>query len=230
MKRNIILLCAFLLLCSCSRSLVYSPAVSLPFRPLSENQINLQGSAELLPESRPSQTEDALTPGISGQLTYGFSDRLAIGVRAWADTRSWDSHLRTGYSLQAQYRWQRDPKRHVYFIPRVGMALDGSWIQGFGLSSSLIWKHQTSGKLSYYFGFGAAFGHTAFSAPDIRLTSDRSPMGFAALAHLGVQWAFAEKAYLNLEANPIGLLNTYDRESWLLLSPQLTIGYTFGPH
>jgi len=83
------------------------------------------------------------------------------------------------------------------------MALAGSWIEGFGLSSSLIWKHQTSGKLSYYLGFGAAFGHTAFRSPDVRLTIDRSPMGFAGLAHLGVQWAFAKKAYLSacLEAS-----------------------------
>jgi len=111
-----------------------------------------------------------------------------------------------------------------------GSALQtGICIQGFGLSNSLIWKYQASGKLNYYFGFGAAFGHTAFRAPDVRLTNDRPPMGFAGLAHLGLQWAFAKKAYLNLEANPIFLLNTYDQENWLLLSPQLSIGYTLGP-
>ncbi|MCI4646886.1 hypothetical protein [Phaeodactylibacter sp.] len=230
MKTYTICLLSVFVLQSCSRSLVYSPAVSLPFRPLSENQIDLQGSAELLPETRPSHSEGLAAPGISGQLTYGFSDRLAIGLRGWAATRNWNSNLRTGYSLHAQYRWQRAPNQSLYLIPRVGMALNGNWIEGLGLSHSIIWKHQPLEKLSYYFGFGAAFGHTAFNGQDIRITVNRSPMGFAGLAHLGIQWAFAEKAYLNLEANPILFFNAYDQENGLLLSPQLSIGYTLGPH
>ncbi len=230
MKTNTFTLLSICLLCSCSHSLVYSPAISLPVRPLLENQIDLQGSAELLPETRPSREEGTAAPGVAAQLTYGFSDRLAIGVRGWADTRNWSSNLRTGYSLHAQYRWERSANRYLYLVPRVGMVLDGSWIQGFGLSSSLLWQHHPSKNLSYYSGFGAAFGHAAFRTPDLRLTEDGAPMGFAGLAHLGAQWAFAKKAYLNLEANPIFLLNTYDQENWLLLSPQLSIGYTFGKH
>ena len=230
MKTNTILLALFFLLSSCSSSLVYSPALSLPTQPLSENQIDLQGGAELLPEARPSQYSGWAVPGISGRLAYGFSDRLAIGLRAWGDMSDWDPSTRSGFSLNAQYHWERAPGRYLYLLPRAGIALSGSWIQGYGLSNSLVWQRKRSEKLAYYFGAGIAFGHAATIRFSGNNGDNRQPIGFAGLVHLGLQWAFAKKAYLNLEANPIFLVNTYDQEQWLLLSPQLSIGYTLGPH
>lgn len=40
------------MLCGCSKNTVYSPSLSLSNKPLKENELDLQGGIELLPEAR----------------------------------------------------------------------------------------------------------------------------------------------------------------------------------
>lgn len=226
-RAQYLLIFLVILLASCSKSLLYSPSVNLTATSLKEKQIDLQGGIEMLPEARP----DALggnptTIGAHTQITYGFSDRFNLGIKAWADLEGRENSLRSGYSLNGQFIKELTPQTRLIILPRIGIALDGSSIEGYGVSTSAIYQQTWSDKLSWYGGAGALWGFRYLEKDRNAMGVEKLPMGIAAIGHLGLGWQIAPSFRLNAEVNPIYQLNTFEDKSHILVSPTLGIGYT----
>lgn len=208
-------------LVSCSRSLVYSPSVNLPVRPLKEKEIDLHGSVELMPETRPENIGgNKTTFGASGQIAYGFSDKFNLGVKGWADMQGRENYFRSGYALTAQIIRPRGERSRMIYVPRTGMVLNGRYIAGYGFSLSALYQREIFENLSYTFGAGVLWGFNTISEEE----SDKIGYGLLCTASLG--WNFIDNLRLGIELTPLYQVNLYDNEQHFIFSPQIGIGFT----
>lgn len=215
------------LLTSCSRSLVYSPSINLTNKPLKEKEIDLQGGAELLPETRPEELQgNQTTLGLSGQFSYGFSDKFNLTIKGWADIEGRESLIRSGYSLNGQIIKVLSERDRVIILPRIGIALNGNDITGYGLGTSMIYQNSINQKLSWYGGAGLLWGFRYLEKDINSDNEEKIPMGFGVVGNLGLVWQLSNHLRLNCELNPIYQINPFDNNSQILLTPSLGIGYT----
>ena len=215
------------LLTSCSKSLVYSPSINLTNHPIQEKEIDLQGGVELLPEARPEELNgNQTTFGFSGQMSYGFSEKFNLTIKGWADIEGRESLIRSGYSLTGQFIKSLSERKRVILLPRIGIALNGNDITGYGLGTSMIYQNSINQKLSWYGGTGLLWGFRYLEKDTNNENEEKIPMGFGILGNLGIGWQLSNNIRLNCELSPIYQINTFDENSQFLLSPSIGIGYT----
>ncbi|MCB9352968.1 MAG: hypothetical protein R2791_04845 [Saprospiraceae bacterium] len=216
------------MLLGCSKSLVYSPSVHLSNRPLKEKEIDLQGGVELLPEARPETLGgNPTTLGMHGQIGYGFGNRFNMSVKGWVDMEGRENLTRTGYSLAGQFLLPVDSSSRWIVLPRIGMALNGSEVSGYGIGTSLLYQQSINRNISWYGGLGLAWGFRYLDRKDLNTENEEKlPMGLGLIGNAGLSWEFIDRLRLNVELSPIYQLNTFDENSQFLLSPAMGIGYT----
>lgn len=227
--KNIIIILLIGLLTSCSKSLVYSPSINLPNQPLKEKEIDIQGGVELLPETRPEELQGNLTTfGMSGQLSYGFTEKFNLSVKGWGDLEGRESTIRSGYSLNGQFIKPLDENEdnRIIFLPRIGIALNGNDIAGYGLGVSAIYQQTINEKLSWYGGAGLFWGFR-YLEKELNLNNEeKMPAGFGVIGNVGIGWQLSNNIRLNCEISPIYQINTFDENSQLMFSPTFGIAYT----
>ncbi|HMQ85166.1 MAG TPA: hypothetical protein PKA00_19810 [Saprospiraceae bacterium] len=227
MIKKILILVIIGLLTGCSRSLVYSPSINLSNKPLKEKEIDFQGGVELLPETRPEELQgNQTTLGLSGQLSYGFSDKFNLTIKGWADIEGRESLIRSGYSLNGQLIKILSERDRVIIIPRTGIALNGNEITGYGLGTSVIYQNTINQKLSWYGGAGLLWGFRYLEKETNKDNEEKIPMGFGIVGNLGLGWQLSNDLRINCELNPVYQINTFDNNSQILLAPTIGIGYT----
>ncbi|HMR44658.1 MAG TPA: hypothetical protein PKC40_12525 [Saprospiraceae bacterium] len=209
------------ILVSCSQSLVYSPSVNLPVRPLKEKEIDLHGGLEMMPETRPEGIGgEKTTFGANGQITYGFSDKFNLGVKGWADMQGRENYFRSGYALTAQFIRPRSECSRMIYVPRTGMVLDGRYIAGYGFSLSALYQREIVENLSYTVGAGALWGFNTISEEE----GDKMGIGLQGTASIG--WIFTDNFRLGIELTPLYQINLFDHNQQFIFSPQIGVGYT----
>lgn len=227
MTKNIAILMTIGMLTSCSKSLVYSPSINLSNQPIQEKEIDLQGGVELLPEARPEELNGHQTTfGLSGQLSYGFSDKFNLTIKGWVDIEERESVIRSGYSLNGQFIKNLSGRKRVILLPRIGIALNENQISGYGLGTSMIYQKTINQKLSWYGGAGLLWGFRYLEKNTNYANEEKLPMGFGIVGNFGIGWQLLNSIRLNCELNPIYQINTFDENSQILLSPSIGIGYT----
>ncbi|HKK89626.1 MAG TPA: hypothetical protein VJ917_12315 [Saprospiraceae bacterium] len=227
MIKNIQILIIIGLLTSCSKSLVYSPSINLTNQPIQEKEIDLQGGVELLPEARPEELKgNQTTFGLSGQLSYGFSEKFNLTIKGWADSEGRENLFRSGYSLNGQLIKILSERKRVILIPRIGFALNGNEITGYGLGTSMIYQNSINQNFSWYGGAGLLWGFRYLEKETNNENEEKLPMGFGIVGNLGIGWQLSNSIRLNCELNPIYQINTFDDNAQILLSPSIGIGYT----
>jgi hypothetical protein len=215
------------LLTSCSKSYVYSPSINLTNQPIKAKEVDIQGGVELLPETRPGELKgNQTTLGLSGQLSYGFSNRFNLTIKGWADLEGRQSLIRYGYSLNGQFIKTISEGKRVIFLPRIGIALSGSNIGGYGLGTSVVYQNSINQKLSWYGGAGFLWGYRYLDKITNRENEKKIPMGFGIIGNLGIGWQVFSDMRLNCEISPIYQINTFDGNTQILLSPSIGVGFT----
>ncbi len=229
--KQLIFLIGLVSLSSCATSLVYSPSIGLTTKPLKEGEIDLKGAAVLLPETRPSSIGVQATLGGEAHIAYGFTDKFALQVKGWAAVRN---DIRMGYSLAGIQTLKETEKWRFILMPRVGIALYGNIIEGYGAELPLIWQYNENANTTLFVGLGGAFGfsqldkinkNAGFSS-GIAGDAFKYPYGYAALLHTGLTYRLTRQFRINLELSGIYQLNTFDTQTHYLLSPNVGIGYT----
>ncbi len=227
MIKKIAILMVIGMLISCSKSLVYSPSINLANQPIREKEIDIQCGVELLPESRPEELQgNKTTFGISGQLSYGFSDKFNLTIKGWGDAEGRERLIRSGYSLNGQFIKTLSERNRVIILPRIGMALNGNDIAGYGLGASIIYQNSINQKLSWYGGAGLLWGFRYLEKDINSKNEEKLPMGIGIIGNLGLAWQISNNIRLNCEVNPGYQINTFDENSQMFLSPTIGIGYT----
>jgi len=225
--RIIVFLASIALLVSCSKSLVYSPSLNIPLSPLKEKEIDLQGGVELLPEARAENLGGKMTTiGVNGKIGYGFSNKFNLSLNGWVDIEGRENLVRLGYSITGQFLNHLNEKSRIIIIPRVGMALNGDNISGYGIATSILYQKELSEKLGYYIGVGFIWGFRGFGKNKNSDGEYRIPMGIGIVGNLGLTKILTKELRLNIELNPIYQINTFDKNQQFILSPQIGIGYT----
>ncbi|MEZ4985970.1 MAG: hypothetical protein R2795_13200 [Saprospiraceae bacterium] len=217
----------FWVLSGCS-SLLYSPSLNLTNQPIQEKQIDMQGGVELLPETRMLNATfpDNLQLGWSGGLRYGFGKQFNMGFKAWGEFSPRQTLLRGGGSIDAQFLRIISPQTRLILLPRVGIALNGNSIAGYGLSASAIYQREVSDHFSWYGGIGAVWGVKDFTQEQNIANELKMPMGAGVVGNLGIGWQLTNGLRANIELNPILQLNTFDNRQQFLLAPSVGVGYS----
>lgn len=225
--KTIVLLTIALTLSACTRSLVYSPSLNLPAKIMKQKEIDLQGGIELLPETR--REENSGRTAVMGgvlQIGYGFGNNFNLTLKGCADLQDKENVLRSGYTLTAQFITTINSEERLILMPRVGLALGGSDIDGKGAGFSAVYHKNFNSLLSGYAGAGLLWG---FNTLEEQLNSQNEmkvPMGFGFMATAGFSWEFAEGLRMNAEVSPIYQVNSFDNTNYFVVSPHLGIGYT----
>lgn len=215
------------LISSCSSSLVYSPSINLPNQPLKEKEIDLIGGFELLPETRQKAIQgNPTTMGLNGQVSYGFSDKFNMSLKGWLDIENRLNSTRSGFALNGQFINQISSDSRTILLPRIGIALGGNTISGYGFGASFIYQKNFIQNFSWYGGIGFLWGFKNLEKEVNSLNERNLPMGIGIIGNLGLSWQFYNKLRLNLELSPVYQVNIFDKNSQLLLSPSISIGYT----
>lgn len=220
-----------ILVVGCSRSAVYSPSLLLGKAPLQAKAIDIQGNIELMPEARPEILgRKQTTVGVVGQLGYGFSERFGMSLKGWYDIEHREDRLRSGYSLSAQFVKEKAPGSRLIFIPRIGITLWLEEVNGYGASTAVVY-HQTVGdKIGWYGGLELAWGTNEFFKENSPAhQKEVLPMGFAALAHLGIAGDMLGRFRVNAEVTPVYQYNYFDDNHQFMVSPTIGVGYTIRP-
>ncbi len=85
-KLHLFLLAFIILLINgCVPSLVYSPSINLPPKPLHKEQIQLLGGVGYFPETLPDRTPKKMAFGGETTIRYGFSNSFSAQVKGWYD-------------------------------------------------------------------------------------------------------------------------------------------------
>lgn len=223
-----VVLPCILLLGSCTKSMVYSPSLNLPNKPIREKEIDIQGGVELMPEARAENLGGSPTTfGVNGQIGYGFSDKFSLGVKGWIDAQGREGATRFGVALHGQVVRATGPTKRLVIMPRIGLALQGDQIAGYGLGASAVFQKEFSEQVAWHIGGGLAWGFRYLNEDINAAGENKIPMGFGLLGHLGLAWEFAPGLRLGVEATPLYQINTFDENQQFIVSPQLGLGYTF---
>jgi hypothetical protein len=219
----------------CSSSLVYSPALNLPAKPIAKEEVDVQVGFEYLPETRPDKlyttSSKKVTPGLNAQLGYGFTETFSLHARGWMTTSDDDGKTyRGGYSLAGHFLVNQTETSRFMIIPRAGLLISGDEPEGYGFALSGIYHRNLTPNLAWYAGTGFLYGfrnssNSSGSINDNNIPRDQN--GYGIITNIGGSWKFFDGWRMNLEVNPLYQINNFDENEVFIIAPQLGIGYTF---
>lgn len=216
------------LLTACSPSLTYSPSYNLSHGALEKDQVDLSGGVEMLPETRPGETDEVTTTlGYNIRVAYGFRENFNMNVKAWGDIQGPFNSSRSGYALSAQFIKSLADNERLLFIPQAGIATGGFNIGGFGIGFSTLRQHDLNANFSWYTGGGFIWGFNELESSLNAFGREEIPMGYAFRANLGLAYKIADRLRINAELNPIFQINPYDEVNHFIVAPSLNLGYSF---
>lgn len=227
MRKTFLSLLLLSILNGCAPSLVYSPSFNLEHKKFEEKEIDLSGGIELLPETRPEETNGQSTLGYQARIRYAFTDKMVLGIKTWGDMEGAFNRFRSGYSLSAQTFWALSERDRIVFIPRIGIAMSDNEVAGYGLNASVLYQYQFHSRLSVYTGAGFIWGFYDLERTFNSEMVSRYPMGYGINANLGIALRLSPKLRVNAELNPIYQLNAFDKVNHFILAPSLNLGYRF---
>ncbi len=156
----------------------------------------------------------------------GFSERFNMSLKGWYDLEGRADTLRSGYSLAAHFIKRKTPASRVIIVPKIGITLRANVINGYGATTAVVYHRTVGNKVGWYGGLELGWGtHDFFKEWHHDRQKDIMPMGFAALAHLGIAGELFGGLRVNAEITPVYQFNYFDDNQQFMVSPQIGIGY-----
>jgi hypothetical protein len=125
-------LCVFIFIFTtgCPPSMVCSPSVNLPPRPLKSGQGQFLAGFGMFPEARPHEVGGDTAMGGEATIRFALSDYFSLQTKGWLDLSSNVDFTRYGFSVSTIILFNSD--RSSY---RIGIMPTGAFLlslQGFG--------------------------------------------------------------------------------------------------
>ena len=214
MDKLVVIVLMWIMFSGCS-SLLYSPSVGLPTNPLKNGELDLHGGVELFPETAPDDIMTKTSSGATLQIGYGLSDKNSLYLRGWFSSAG-EEESRGGISLHLISQLKKFENAGLYFIPKIGYALDG-FAHGIGFELPIIYQYCFNNKVSVFGGLGGAYGTEL----------DDKAWGWGFTSHVGAGFQLSENLRINTELTGVYQNNSSDDVSHFIISPAIGLGYTF---
>ncbi len=218
--KNILLVGTIILFNGCIPSLVYSPSINLPPKPLEKKDFQIIGGAGYFPETLPDKTPEELA--LCGEITfrYGFTDAFSMQLKGWHDYSDNVDEDRWGVSIGSIIMLNDSSNVRFGMMPNIALLYGNNTIEGGGGSLPFtIWLNQYN-PLNLYFGIGPILGMRD-------ITEGRNQWGWGILINSGIGLLINERLTINIEAAIIKQVNEYNGNKNDFFSPSLNIGYIF---
>ena len=216
----IVLIFLNILFCSCVPSLVYSPSLNLPAKPLTEDDVQILGGVGYLPETRPDRTDPKMILGGEASIRYGLSNSVTAQIEGWKDISYSISEVRYGFSISALTVLNDSSDFRFGIFPTAAIVLAENDIEGGGGTIPFCLWYEKFYPLSFYTAFGPVIG--------IRdITNNNNEWGWGLIVNIGTTMTIEEHFTFNLELSAIKQVCEYDGYKSYFLCPSLNIGYIF---
>jgi len=197
---------------------IYSPTLNLPHEPLAKNQGQLTGTLSALPQQGLGDLGAAASG--EGQISYGFSDRFSLQLKAWSQLSELSQYqYNGGTSLAGTYLISsKDASLPLALIATSSMLIDGRTIKANGGSLQLAAWLPEFGIFRPYIGLGAGILAADFKTQD---------WGYGGIINAGTSIKFSDNIQINFEL--FGLLQQYIKYHSLsgFLAPSLSVSLRF---
>jgi hypothetical protein len=213
----------YLLLGASCSSGIYNPAMNVPVNPVQAGDLDINGGKGYLPESSPAHKKDKrLSLAGSGQLTMGLSNSFNLSLKGWHELEQRDTS-RFGGILSAHFIRQSEINTTRIYMLHIGVSLlnsenDGTNMHASGIGASVIKHKKYNENFATYTGLSIAYGEQS------DLGSDN---GAGVGLHFGLAYNIYDNFRINAEITPILQHNWSENSFNFVLSPHISLGYTF---
>jgi hypothetical protein len=204
----------------CVPSLVYSPSINLPPKPLEKEEVHILGGVGYLPETRPDRVTSKMAFGGETTIRYGFSNSYTMQIEGWYDFSDNVEDGRWGLSLAGIIVFNDSSNYRFGLMPIFAAAFADNSIEGGGCYIPLtLWINHLD-PVNFYTAVGPVVG--------IRdITDENNQWGWGIIMNAGCGILFDNSITLNLEFAFIKQVNEYNSRRDYFFSPSINIGYIF---
>jgi VCBS repeat-containing protein len=221
MKNSIVFLLAFLfsttLLSGCGS--IYSPTLNLPHEPLAKNEGQITGSLSALPQNG-DHGDLGITYSGEGQISYAFSDRISIQLKAWSQlSELYQIHYNGGTSASLTYLLNsKNDNIPMALIATSSMLINGYTIDADGGSLHLAaWLPE----------FGIFRPYAALGAGIMAANFKTGNWGYGGIMNAGTSIKLSDNFRANIEV--FGILQRYIYYHTITgyLAPSISLSWHF---
>ena len=208
------------LLAGCVPSLVYSPSVNLPPKPLQKEELQILGGIVYLPETRPDRVKSVKAFGGEATIRYGFTNSYAMQVKSWHDFSDNVEPKRWGLSMAGIVVLNDSSNYRVGIMPNVAAAFSENSIEGGGgYIPFTLWINNYD-PINFYTAIGPVIGFR-------NIREGYNEWGWGIIANVGCGIEIHHGFTLNIEFSGIKQVNKYNGRKDYIFSPSVNIGYVF---
>lgn len=215
-----LLLLLTLLVNSCVPSLVYSPSINLPPKPLQKEEVQILGGVGYFPESLPDKTPTKMAFGGEATIRYGFSNSYSMQMKGWYDFSDNVEAKRWGLSIASIIVFNDSSNYRFGLMPNLAMVFADNSLEGGGGSLPLTFWFNKYDPLNIYLGLGPIVG-----LRDV--TNELNQWGWGIMLNAGIGVLIENSFTLNLEFAMIKQVNEHNGKKDYFFSPSLNVGYIF---
>ncbi|MGB5287421.1 MAG: hypothetical protein WBQ32_12305 [Ignavibacteriaceae bacterium] len=217
---RIIILFIFSTLSGCVPSLVYSPSINLPPKPLQKEKAQILGGVGYFPETQPDRVSSKMAIGGETTIRYAFSNSYAMQIEGWYDFSSNVEDGRWGLSIASIIVFNDSSNYRFGLMPIFAAALADNSVEGGGCYIPATFWFNHIDPLNFYAAIGPVVG--------IRDISDEhNQWGWGIIINAGCGILFNDNITMNLEFACIKQVNEYRGRQDYFFSPSINIGYIF---
>lgn len=207
-------------LSGCVPSLVYSPSVNLPPKPLQEEEAQILAGVGYFPETQPDRVSNNMAFGGEATLRYAFSNTYTMQIESWVDFSNNTYDGRWGLSLAGIIVFNDSSNFRFGLMPIFAAAFADNSLEGGGCYIPVTFWFTELDPINFYAATGPVVG--------IRdITDDNNQWGWGIIMNLGCGVLFSNNITLNLEFAFIKQVNEYKHIQDYFVSPSLNLGYVF---
>ena len=218
--KPIIILFTLSMFSGCVPSLVYSPSINLPPKPLEKEEVQILGGVGYFPETRTDRVTSKMAFGGETTIRYGFSNSYSMQIEGWYDFSNNVEDGRWGLSLAGIIVFNDSSNYRFGLMPIFAAAFADNSIEGGGCYIPITFWFNHLDPVNFYTAVGPVVG--------IRdITDENNQWGWGIIMNAGCGILFNNNITLNLEFAFIKQVNEYSSRRDYFFSPSINIGYIF---
>lgn len=205
---------------SCVPSLVYSPSINLPPKPLEKDETQILGGVGYFPETRPDRVTSKMAFGGEATIRHAFSNSFSLQLESWYDFSNNVEDGRWGLSLASNIVFNDSSNFRFGLMPIFAAAFADNSMEGGGCYFPITFWFNHFDPVNFYAAVGPMVG--------IRdITAENNQWGWGIIMNAGCGILFENNITLNLEFAFIKQVNEYNSRTDYFFSPSINIGYIF---